>query len=61
MKELLTPFFVGLQTNPLYWYALAFFGGYPVLSAIMWVTTGLHFFWRREQGEDSSPSPPELT
>ena len=60
MRSVIVPFLVAVQDHPLYWYALAFFGGYPVLSAITWVSTGLHFFWRREQSDEANATPPVL-
>ena len=42
---------------PAYWWALAFFACYPVLSAITWVTTGLHFYLRRERERNGNREP----
>ena len=42
---------------PAYWWMLGFFAFYPVLSAITWVTTGLHFYLRREREPDGSREP----
>ena len=49
-----------IQASPLYWGSLFFFAGYPVLSAITWVTTGLHFYLRRERGQENQDTPPVL-
>ena len=49
-----------VQAHPLYWWSLLFFAGYPVLSAITWVTTGLHFYLRRERGQEALDSPPPM-
>jgi biofilm PGA synthesis N-glycosyltransferase PgaC len=52
-----------VPTWPVYWWALVFFAFYPVLSAITWVTTGIHFFLRRERerkGDAEPEQPPPL-
>ena len=55
-------FLRSVPTHASYWWMLGFFAFYPVLSAITWVTTGLHFYLRRERdrnaGEDSDQPPP---
>lgn len=60
MKAALVEWMHAVQASPLYWWSLIFFAAYPVLSAITWVTTGLHFYLRRERGEDALEAPPEL-
>jgi biofilm PGA synthesis N-glycosyltransferase PgaC len=60
MKPQIIEFLNTVQAHPAYWAALLFFAGYPVLSAITWVTTGLHFYLRRERGLDTHDSPPVL-
>jgi biofilm PGA synthesis N-glycosyltransferase PgaC len=49
-----------VQAHPVYWASLLFFAAYPVLSAITWVTTGLHFYLRRERGQEAQSTPPVL-
>jgi biofilm PGA synthesis N-glycosyltransferase PgaC len=52
-------FLLAVQANPVYWAALIFFAAYPVILAIVWVTTGLMFYLRREgtgSVEDDGPS-----
>ena len=61
MKAMLIQFLLQVQKHPVYWWSLMFFAGYPVLSAITWVTTGLHFYLRRERGDDAAHTPPTLT
>ena len=48
-------FFVAVQRNPVYWASLVYFAVYPVISSIVWVTTALQFFARRERDEDEKP------
>jgi biofilm PGA synthesis N-glycosyltransferase PgaC len=57
-ESALRSFFANVGDHPLYWVALAFFAFYPVLSALMWVTTALNFYLRRER--NSSDEPEEL-
>jgi biofilm PGA synthesis N-glycosyltransferase PgaC len=60
----LAEFFLIVQSHPLYWIALGFFALYPVVSSIVWVTTSLQFFLRRERGEPhgetEEDAPPRL-
>jgi len=60
MKAALVQMIYLVEAHPLYWAALVFFACYPILSAITWVTTGLHFFLRRERGEETVEAPPVL-
>ncbi len=60
MRAAIVQFLNVVQAHPVYWWSLIFFAAYPVLSAITWVTTGLHFYLRRERGEDALESPPVL-
>lgn len=53
----LADFLRSVPTCPVYWWALVFFAFYPVLSAIVWVTTGLHFYLRRERPAKDEPDP----
>jgi len=46
-----------VPTWPAYWWLLVFFAFYPVLSAITWVTTGIHFYLRRERERNREPEP----
>ena len=59
----LQEFFRHVQAHPAYWVALGFFALYPVVSSIVWVTTALQFFVRREheqepEGGDRRQPPP---
>jgi poly-beta-1,6-N-acetyl-D-glucosamine synthase len=53
----LRSFFEGVGNNPLYWIALGFFAFYPVVSAIVWITTSLNYYFRRERGHNEDPEP----
>jgi biofilm PGA synthesis N-glycosyltransferase PgaC len=48
-------FFAAVNASPVYWVALIFFAAYPVISSIVWVTTALQFYARRERDEDGTP------
>ncbi len=48
-------FFESVGENPLYWVALGFFALYPVVSALVWVTTALNFYVRLERRRDDEP------
>jgi biofilm PGA synthesis N-glycosyltransferase PgaC len=50
-------FFANVGSNPLYWIALGFFAFYPVVSAIVWITTSLNFYLRRERKRGEEPEP----
>jgi biofilm PGA synthesis N-glycosyltransferase PgaC len=60
VKQALAAFLIGVQAEPAYWWALIFFACYPVLSALVWVSTGIHFYLRREHGEEGALEPPRL-
>ena len=60
MRPAILEFLAVVQSHPLYWISLLFFAAYPVLSAITWVTTALHFYFRRERGDDVVESPPAM-
>ena len=60
MRPAILEFLAIVQSHPLYWISLLFFAAYPVLSAITWVTTALHFYFRRERGDDVVESPPAM-
>jgi len=66
VKEALTAFLVAVQSYPAYRWALVFFAAYPVVSALLWVSTGLHFYMRRERGQrgeiddEGATRPPRL-
>ena len=52
-----------IPTHQSYWWMLGFFAFYPVLSAITWVTTGIHFYLRRERdphGNTEAEQPRQL-
>ena len=46
----LQPLLIAIQHTPLYWAALIFFAGYPVVTSVMWITTSLIFVFRWERG-----------
>ena len=48
-------FFEGVGSNPVYWVALGFFAFYPVVSALVWITTSLNYYVRRESRHDAGP------
>jgi poly-beta-1,6-N-acetyl-D-glucosamine synthase len=50
-------FFESVGNNPLYWIALGFFAFYPVVSAIVWITTSLNYYFRREARHNEEPKP----
>ncbi len=52
--------FQHIGSNPAYWVALGFFAIYPVVSSIVWVSTSLQFYLRRERESDDDAAPPEL-
>jgi biofilm PGA synthesis N-glycosyltransferase PgaC len=52
-------FFQFIQSHPVYWIALGFFAMYPVVSSVVWVTTALQFFVRRERGPGHETEIPE--
>jgi biofilm PGA synthesis N-glycosyltransferase PgaC len=59
VREAIIDFLRGVNHHPAYWWSLVFFAFYPVLSAIVWVTTGLHFYLRRERRQEEE-RPAEL-
>lgn len=60
MRESIASFLIGVEASRPYWWALIYFGAYPVVSALVWVTTGIHFYLRRERGAESEQSPRAL-
>jgi biofilm PGA synthesis N-glycosyltransferase PgaC len=48
-------FFESVGSNPLYWIALGFFALYPVVSALVWITTSLNFYLRLERRRQATP------
>lgn len=60
MKQSIIHVLVAAQASPVYWWALIYFAAYPVLSALVWVTTGIHFYLRRERQDDADQPPPVL-
>ncbi|MBW3619971.1 MAG: glycosyltransferase [Actinobacteria bacterium] len=46
-----------IEGNPLYWIALVFFAGYPIVSSVVWVTTATIYYRRREHHAPSGPPP----
>jgi len=54
-------FLLMVPTWPVYWWALVFFAFYPVMSAIVWISTALSFYLRRERlEEEQDAAPPAL-
>jgi hypothetical protein len=53
-------FLRSVPTHQSYWWMLGFFAFYPVVSAITWVTTGLHFYLRREREKDTTRDVPPV-
>jgi len=58
---------VFFQHTTLYWVMLTYFGFYPVFSAVVWVTTSIIYFFRKERmGEEEDatlyalPEPPPM-
>lgn len=37
-----------VEASPLYWAALAFFAGYPIVASVVWISTATMFYRRRE-------------
>ncbi len=60
MRQQIITFLMAAQAHPVYLWSLLFFAGYPVLSAIVWVTTGIHYYLRRERGMEAAAEPPTL-
>jgi biofilm PGA synthesis N-glycosyltransferase PgaC len=57
----LAEFFRTVGGHPAYWVALGFYAIYPVASSIVWVSTALHFYLRRERkGPMAEDEPPPL-
>lgn len=55
--------FAIVERHPIYTAILVFFGLYPILSSLTWVSTSLLFWWRRERKFDArfyelGPEPP---
>lgn len=47
-----------IEASPVYWAALGFFAGYPIVSSVVWITTALIYYRRRERGVDhAEPAP----
>lgn len=53
--DTLRHFFATVGEHPVYWVALGFFALYPVVSALMWITTALNFYLRRERHRSTKP------
>ena len=60
MTDSIRAFLLAVPTWPPYWWVLVFFAFYPILSAIMWVTTGVFFYMRREHDGGATPEQPPL-
>ena len=53
----LGPLLILVEAHPLYWAALVFFASYPMISSILWVSTALIAFARRERHAPETPPP----
>jgi poly-beta-1,6-N-acetyl-D-glucosamine synthase len=56
----MSEFFQAVQHSTVYWVVLMFFAGYPVVLSIVWMTTGLQFFWRREGRQKPDEEKPQV-
>jgi biofilm PGA synthesis N-glycosyltransferase PgaC len=43
------------DASPVYWVVLIFFAAYPIVTSVVWVTTALLYFVRREAGKPMGP------
>ena len=43
------------DASPVYWVVLIFFAAYPIVTSVVWVTTALLYFVRREAGRPMGP------
>jgi biofilm PGA synthesis N-glycosyltransferase PgaC len=50
-------FFTRVEASPDYWVALGFFAIYPVVSSLVWVSTALQFYFRRERHLNDTEPP----
>ena len=48
------PVIQAIEANPFYLAAIVFFGTYPVLTSVIWMTTALVYFIRRDRQPDQS-------
>lgn len=46
-----------IEASPVYWAALVFFAGYPIVTSIVWMSTATTFFLRRERRANDAPLP----
>jgi poly-beta-1,6-N-acetyl-D-glucosamine synthase len=40
-----------LETSVLYWAVVGFFAGYPIVTSLVWISTSLVYYFRRERAE----------
>jgi len=53
----MTAFLDAVGASHVYWAVLIFFAAYPILTGVVWVTTSLLYFFRREAGRSVEPLP----
>lgn len=49
------PVLEAIEASPAYWAVLVFFAGYPIVTSVVWMTTALLYFVRREAGKPTDP------
>ncbi len=54
--SIIVPMLGAIEHSDVYLIALIFFALYPILTSVVWITTSLFFWFRREQGERARPS-----
>jgi poly-beta-1,6-N-acetyl-D-glucosamine synthase len=57
----LIPLIEAIGASPVYWGVLIFFAAYPIVTSVVWVTTALLYFVRRESGRPTGPPPLQAT
>lgn len=55
------PLIDAIGASPVYWGILIFFAAYPIVTSVVWVTTALLYFVRRESGMPTGPPPLRAT
>jgi len=53
----MTAFLDAVGASHVYWAVLIFLAAYPILTGVVWVTTSLLYFFRREAGRSVEPLP----
>lgn len=57
----MTSLLEAVGASPAFWGALVFFVAYPIVSSVVWVTTALLYFVRREAGRPTGPQAMHAT